>query len=115
MLAWGSRQRRRPPKLQDKRAVHIYRELRAMMLDMTHAAAEQIKTKTVGRDVDQAQQPGAQLGPLRRFDLALENGKLHPNAVVLASACDASQPPAPVRRDGADIVGHEHQHCATAR
>lgn len=84
---------------------------------MSHTGApvvpQEVAAETVGFELDDAQQPVLQLGPLRRIDLTLEDRVLDPLAVVEASACHTAQPSPPLRRRRRDVIRHENQQALT--
>ena len=89
----GSRPQARIPISYDQGRIEIQGRLRADMLDPAATLpAQEVKTQTVALRIYLTEQSGAQQHPLVRRDLDLEDRKLHPLSIVLASATDAAQP-----------------------
>ncbi len=69
-----------------------------------------VEAETVSALIDLLHEPRSQDGPLRWIYLTLEHRILNPLAEVLTKTGHATQPAAPSRIAGSDIVGHKHQH-----
>ena len=84
------------------------------MLDAALAVgAEAVEPQAVPRRIDQLHHAGAERRPLRRLDLAFEDGVLHLLAEVEAGAGDTAQARAASPALGVHVIGHEHQHGLT--
>lgn len=86
-----------------------------MMLDVPRPTTELVEAQAIGGWLDEIEKTGTQLRPLCWINLALENGKLDTNTKVLTRARNATQSPASLARNRADVVCDEDEHCITAR
>ena len=69
-----------------------------------------VEAETVSALVDLLHEPCSQDGPLRWIYVTFEHRILNPLTEVLTKTSDATQPAAPGRIAGSNIVGHKHQH-----
>ena len=69
-----------------------------------------VEAKAVDSRVDLRDQPGPQSHPLRRLDLAFEDGVLDTLSEIEAGARNPPQTPTPGCGLHVHVVGDEHQH-----
>ena len=82
-----------------------------MMFGLSRAVfAEHVEAQTVFAVVVQLQQSRSQTHPVALRDLALKQGKLHPNAIVATRFCDLAESLLSVAICVCDIVTDENLH-----
>src|SRR5437588_12243983 len=73
--------------------------------------SEVIIAQAIALRVDDLLQSMLQHGPLRRFNLYLEDRELDTLTEVLAGFRHSPQPAGSTRIGGAHVIGHEYHHC----
>jgi hypothetical protein len=95
----------------EQRAFRIDGRLGSVVLDSALPfVAEKVEPQAVVIEVSELEQVSSEANPLVVLEEALEDGVLHPLAVVKAGIGHTAEPALAVGRDGGDIVADEDHH-----